>query len=148
MGNHADFRASVVAFCNTSIEQMKALEILRPDATYFDFEAMSDIASMPKRDMVGVMNLHWTNDGSFYDVGFSLGIATWEDTGLFRHHDVIDFMEPLLRTNQQIPLLNAKTGARDGWLVMTNGQSLMPMMKTETRPLQFMLVGALASRTT
>lgn len=148
MSNHRDFRASIISFCQGAIDDMKTQSLIQPTAQYYDFDAMAELADVPKTDVLGMMNFHWHNDGSFYNVGFSLGVSTWGDKGLIRHNDILDYFEPLLRAKCQLPLLDAKSGTREGWLVITNGTSLMPMAKTITRPVQFLLIGAAASRTT
>jgi hypothetical protein len=148
MSDHADFRASLVKFLQDHIPTMVQLGLTRPDAVYFDFEGMSEVKDIPDTDVVGFMNLHWVNDGNFYEVGVSLGVSTIEDKGLIRKNDMIGYLAEQIKPKMQIPLVDAKTGVEDGWLVIHDGVSLMPAMRMDTRTLQFFMLGMKASRTT
>jgi hypothetical protein len=116
-------------------------------ASYVDFDAHSQFTELPESDLVGTANLHWVND-RFYSIGVSIGVSTWQDKNLFKHTDMIDFMHDRLLPTETIDVVDATTGVKKGWFVVEPGLSLMPMLKTDTRSLQFLMVGLQTSLTT
>jgi hypothetical protein len=146
MSAHKDFCSSLIRFCQQSIVSMVSAGIV-PAASYVNFDAHSQFTELPESDLVGTANLHWVND-RFYSVGVSIGISTWQDKNLFKHNDMIDFMHDLVEPTKTIDVVDATTGVKKGWFVVESGVSLMPMLKTDQRSLQFLMVGLQTSLTT
>lgn len=146
MSAHLLFKTSLIKFCQDSIDGMRKQGIIQ-DAKYVNFDAHSQFTDLPEINLVGTANLHWVNN-QFYTVGASIGVSSWADTNLFVHDAMIDYLAELLKPTKQVALIDPDTGIRTGgWLVVEGGVSLMPMLKTDTRSLQFFLVSFQTSET-
>lgn len=148
MSAHKIFRTSLIKFCQDSITAMVTANIVPADQLQFvDFDAHAELDKLPDNDILGVANLNWHNDTHFYSVGVQIGVSTFADTNNFRHNDIVDWLEPKLRPTCKIPLVDPTTGAETGWMVVEAGVALAPMFHTDTRSLQFMLLGLQTSLT-
>jgi hypothetical protein len=146
MAAHLLFKTSIIKFCQASIQAMREAG-LTDECDYINFDAHSQIDKLPTTDLVGHANLHHVNEGKFYTVGVSIGVSAWEDPNLFRHDAMLDYLEQKLKPESKLPLIDPDTGAVSGWLISTNGTSVMPLLKTDTRSLSFVMVSFQTSQT-
>jgi hypothetical protein len=146
MSAHLLFKTSIIKACQSWINDLKTAGTIS-DASYFNFDAHSQIDKLAQTDLVGHVNLHHVNDGKFYSVGVSIVVSTWEDPNLFRHDAIIDYVADRLKPTMQIPLIDPTTGEVSGWLVAEDGTSVMPLLKTDTRSLGPIMVSFQTSKT-
>ena len=139
MSYHEDFYASLVNFCQTQITELVTSGV-SPGLQYVDYDAHSQVLDLPKTDLIGVASLHWSNDGHVFTIGCSIGCSVWQDQNLFRHRQILGAITPLLLPMKEIPLLDAQTGIRKNWLMVSGPMSVMPMTTAEQRSLQFILI--------
>lgn len=147
MSYHLNFRSSLLKFCNERINDLIYRDLLNSGAAFVDFDAHAQMTSVPEVDILGTANLTWNLADKMFDLDVMFGVSTLRDTNMFRHHRVLDFLVDYLAPEKQIPVVDADTGADRGWMVVTNGTQLLPVMKTDTRSLQFLQVGLQTSVT-
>ncbi len=143
---HEDFYASLVSFCQDQVSTLISNGV-SSTLQYVDYDAHSQLVDLPKTDLLGIASLHWSNDGHFFDVGCSVGCSVWDDTNLFRHRKILGWVTSLLIPSSEIPLLDADTGDKKGWLRVSGSLAVMPMTTSEQRSLQFILAEFQTSRT-
>ena len=146
MSDHENFYASLVNFCQTQIGNLVASGI-SDNLAYCDYDSHSQIEELPKTDLIGLANLHWANSGHLFEIAASIGCSTWDDTNLFRHRKILGAVSPLLFPMKELPLLDADTGERIGWMKVDGTTAVMPMTLSTQRSMQFILVGFQTSRT-
>jgi hypothetical protein len=146
MSAHKLFRTSLIKFCQDQLQAM-IMDGTISSGEFVDFDAHSQLDKLPEENLIGVANLHWVNDTDFYTVGAMIGVSTWRDTNLFVHNDMIDWLEPKLLPMKTIALVDPTDGSEQGWMVAEAGTSLMPMLHTDTRSLQFFMVSWQTSQT-
>lgn len=87
-------------------------------------------------------------DYQFRDWFFNLGVSTFEDDNLFRHHQIVDFLIDQFRPMISIPLLDhKKPSEKRGTLVFKDSIVLQPFSKYNTRAVQFLLVNVSSTET-
>lgn len=147
MSFHKHFRSSLIKFCQTQLDELMSEDIININSQYVDFDAHAQLTSLPEVDLLGTANLNWLVDEKTFDIDVMIGVSTFRDANMFRHHETIDFLADRLMPEKQIAVIDANLATTLGWMVITNGTQLLPIMKTETRSVQFLQVGLLTSLT-
>lgn len=131
-------------FWNTTTSKLYLFEgnkwnIVAIDKPLFDFDAQGDNPTYPAHDYIGLWSVTTTQRGTMFDVSCMIGIGIFHDRALDRHDTVIDQVQNALQPMASIPLYNAANGALTGErLTVIDGVSVLPMSKSDERPLQFL----------
>lgn len=87
-------------------------------------------------------------DYHFRDWFFNVGISTFEDDNLFRHHQIVDFLIDQFQPMTAFPLLDHKNPSKQrGSLICKDPITLQPFSKYNTRAVQFLLVNVSSTET-
>lgn len=110
-----------------------------PDAEYVDWDAHAQISELPtEKVLVGPAGCGLTEESTgMFEVVFSFGISTYQDTNLFRLRSLISNLFGKLKLETRIPIYDAETTAAVSWMVIKAPRALTPVTKAEIRSLQF-----------
>lgn len=130
---YRDLHASLLRFC------VDFAEACDPKPVFINFDAAGDENSLPKQDIVGPLSLSFELDEHILNGTVQLGYSTWDDTNLFRLVERVDAMLELLKPTSKIPVYDSTNMVEEpkGFLVIENGTRVMPVIKGNTRPIQF-----------
>ena len=132
---------SVVALCNSIITEAR---LAHPEANiqFIDWEAHANIEELPDTDLIGPTSLViMETSPQFFDVNFAIGVSTYStDSNLFRLRHYISMAFNRLRVGKQIPIYQAGTTTKIGYLKFSDGTGAMPMTRATTRPWQYVQV--------
>lgn len=140
-----DVWASVVKLCQDVIEDLR---VMYPDVAFefVDWEAHANINELPNCDCIGPTALAFT-EGSpgLAEANFAIAGSTYgDDTNLFRHRKIMSMIFERLRPTKQMKIYDAGSALEKGYMVFTDGTTLVPMTRAEARPWQYVQVQALS----
>jgi len=107
---------------------------------FVNFDAHAQLTSLPAADVVGISDFSFQLDEKFIHLLCGFGISTLNDVDLMRHIMLLDALFERLKPTKTIPVFDAYTTDKRGWMVVTDDVTLLPMANTETRGAQFLLV--------
>lgn len=136
----ANINASLLRFCADFADT-------QPDMQVVNFDAYADEAEIPPVDVIGPAGVSVAIDDELCEINMMFGVSTREDTNLFRLSKYMDSLFDLLLPTKKIPLYNADSGQRTGWLVVENGTRLLAIGGSSTRPLQYIMVNLISTKT-
>jgi hypothetical protein len=133
---YRDLHASLLRFC---VDFSQGCD---PKPEFVNFDASGDENSLPKSDILGPLALSFELDEHILSGTVQLGFSTWDDTNLFRLVERVDAMLELLKPTSKLPIYDSTNMTSDvkGWIVIENGIRVMPVIKGDTRPIQFIAV--------
>lgn len=138
-----NLHASLFRFCHDIRDELADQNIF---VTVIDWDAHADINKLPAADVLGIAGYSFELDDHQISIGASFGISTWQDVSLFRHRRIRALVVERLLPTALIPVYDADSGEEKGQLVVRNGTSVMPMARTEVRPLQFVTASFLTDQ--
>src|SRR5690606_2590701 len=90
-----------------------------PNAEYVDWDAHSQIAELPTKDVIGPAGCGLVENGpGDTDVVFSFGVGTYGDKNLVRLRRLASILYGRLKAETRIPVLDSETGAELAWMVV------------------------------
>lgn len=128
-----NLHASILRFCKDFGDENNLVTV--------NFDAHADDATIPEGDLIGMAGLTWDVNDHFLYVNVMIGISTVEDTNLFRMISLLDSLFEKLLPTRTISAYDADSGEVIGDFVVRNGTKALPVGGTETRPLQYIMVG-------
>lgn len=119
------------------------------DKPLFDFDAAADEnAQFPNHDYVGLWGVTIAQRAQFYDVSCMIGLGIYTDSILHRHDEVVDQLFDTLHVLSRIPVYDAQTGNLTEYtLQVVDDVAILPMSKSNERPLQFLSVNFVTDHT-
>lgn len=131
-------RLSAIRFINNS----------KPESTaYIDFDANSDIQSLPATDLIGLSSFSMNNEGKLHRVTFGVLAATLNDPNLFRISEYTDLFYQLMQPEGEFLIYHPETALEIGKALFTNGATVHPISRFETRIAQAVQGSALITLT-
>ncbi len=130
---YRDLHASLLRFCVDFGDRCD------PKPAFVNFDASGDENSLPKSDILGPLALSFELDEHLLDGTVQIGYSTWDDTNLFRLVERVDALLDYLKPTAKLPVYDSQnmTSTPKGYLVVENGTRVMPVIKGDTRPIQF-----------
>ncbi|MES0134509.1 hypothetical protein NKJ88_06035 [Mesorhizobium sp. M0016] len=139
-----DAWVSIVKVCQGIITEVEALY---PDTeiNFFDWETHSNVAELPNSDLIGPTALAFTEQSpGLSEAVFAIAASTYgDDTNLFRHRKIMSLIFERLRPTKTMKIYDAGSALEKGFMVFTDGTTLVPMTRSEARPWQYVQVQAL-----
>ena len=129
--------ASLVKFTQDFIAENASIS---PDVDFVNWDAHASLNMLPNKDLIGFGNLGVNTDDAFHHIEVSFGVSTVDDLNLFRHVKLISKLHSKLLPEKQIPLIAADDGRDLGVMIVVDNTDVLPVAKTETRPIQFIMV--------
>lgn len=94
------------------------------------------------KDFSGEVDYH------FQSWVFNIGVSTFNDENLFRHHKIVNFILKNFLVTDTIPLYDNETAKRKkGHLIVKGSVMVQPMSKYNTRAVQYLLVNVESTET-
>lgn len=117
--------------------------------SFVNWDAHAEINTLPAGDVVGIGNLGVsTVDKEFHiEIGFGISTLPADDTNLFRMIGYVKRLFALLQPEMQIPLVHEDTGEQLGVMIIVGDSDVLPTAKTQTRPVQFIMISLVATVT-
>lgn len=113
-----------------------------------DLDGHAEDRTIENTDYLFIKDFSGNLDYQFRDWFFNVGVSTFEDDNLFRHHQIIDFMIDQFQPTIAIPLLDHKNPeVKRGSLIIKDPTTLQPFSKYNTRAVQFLLVNVASTET-
>ncbi|MBD9544260.1 hypothetical protein IB276_32975 [Ensifer sp. ENS04] len=135
---YENLHGSLVAFTQSIIEDRK---LVYPDVPieFVDWEAHANIHELPDQDLIGLTAVTLTEEEvEMFSGSFTIGISSFaSDKNLFRLRNYVGEAFARMRPLSKIPFYDAEACQQRGWLIITDGTTVMPMTKADARPLQF-----------
>ena len=147
MGLHKNLRFSLIAFVQQFIQDAAGIS---PELAFIDFDANPRLNSLPEVDLAGMKGFSWQDNDGLAEVDVMIGITTLNDVSLMRHTDLMDRLTDLLLPERKIPVYNgdASTLEEIGWMVVSQGTDVMPIIPAEVRQVQLISVHLLTDQST
>ena len=137
MNTFENFRSSILRFC-VDFAADNSLQVINWDA-HADSQG-----ELPKADLIGPAMFELQEDEGTFSVTGMIGISTVNDENLFRLTNYVGKVFELLRPGRRVTKYDALNGAELGVMTAENGTKVLPVLKTDLRPMQF-IAFALAS---
>lgn len=137
-----NIRSSLVKFAQMQISWALANSV-SADVQFIDLDAHAVTHEWPSRDLLGTAGVAMEAGDKIHEITAAFAVATFNDINLFRHYQLMDRLYQQLQPESRIPIYDAVTGSVLSWAVVKNGSSIMPMGRSETRPIQFCAFNAL-----
>ena len=135
-GIYLDVKASLLAFCKRSKQAVG-----RDDMEVFDFDTHAAQNKLPGVDLIGVGDYSLTDEQETHIGSCSVAVCTLsDDTLLGRLSTMIDYLYSQLSPGTQIPVVKRDNGQHVGFITVTTPMTVLPVVATETRPLQEIMV--------
>lgn len=136
-GPYFAIQQSLLKYTNDFIERYD----LR-DFEVFDFDSHSTLEEMPEKHVIGVGEYSITNITEMYEVECFIGVSTMaNDANLTILRPVIDkLFSELVPGAREVKIVDPKTGVQIGNLTVRGDVKVLPLAKTQTRPLQLIAV--------
>jgi hypothetical protein len=134
-----DFRSSMLRFCADFAQEMMAggyVEAL----TVVDLDAHAGEDTLPAGDLLGPHGFQLDSDAGNHIITVAFGVSTSGDENNFRLYRVLNQLHKLLEPDNSIDLYQADTGDDMGTAKLMNGTTVLPMVNTKLRALQFIQV--------
>jgi hypothetical protein len=141
---YRDLHASLLRFCSdfsTSFSDNVP--------SFINFDAAGDENSLPASDIIGPLALSFELDDHLLMGTVQIGYSTWGDANLFRLVERVDTLLELLKPTCRINVYDAtgEVTSPKGFIVIQNGTHVMPVIKGDTRPIQFIAIHFMATNT-
>lgn len=133
-----DIKASLLKYCNDFIISQGATATV----INFDFDAHATQEQWPDKDLVGIAELGVSNHTDHYVTTLMIGVCTRsDDKELQRLSPLIaELFDKLKPGDMEVKIVDYQTGMIKGGLVVMDHVNLMPVGRTNTRPVQFIAV--------
>lgn len=133
-----DVWVSVVKVCQGIIEDAR---LIYPDTMieFIDWEAHANIAELPNTDLIGPTALAFTEQSpGISEAIFAIAASTYaDDTNLFRQRKIMSLIFERMRPTKQMKIYDAGSALEKGFMIFTDGTTLVPMTRSEARPWQY-----------
>lgn len=133
-------RDSLYAFCKTFATDMAIANPTYPAIGIYNFDAFSEQNTLPLNDFIGIRSLTVDLDMELATVSCLVGFSTNDDENLFRLEELTGLLLPRLLPNTRIPIYQSGTSTQQGWMVVSNGTSVSPVLRAVQRPLRFIAI--------
>lgn len=137
MGIYSDCRASLLKYCKDFLTKNSLTGY-----QVFDFDTHASLHDLPDEKLIGISELSLENSDNTYVAYCMIGVATKaNDTYLKELLDVMDKMYDELRPDHILQIVDKSDGVTPkGNLKVMDNVSLMPVARTNSRPVQFIAV--------
>ena len=112
------------------------LSAISPNLTVFKWDAANDATSLPETDLIGPFKMIVTNEDGLLTVAAQIVVCTLNDPNLFRLDEIINQVFNHFAPNKRLPLVDARTGAPLGILVVSDETTVLPVERANSRPIK------------
>lgn len=116
------------------------LNLTAPTMQLFKFDAAGEEAKLPENDLIGPFRFTVTNEGGLLTITAQIVVSTLNDTNLFRLDEIVNEVFNRFTPDARYPLLNAKTGAPLGVLIVSDETTVLPIERSNSRPVKSVAV--------
>lgn len=125
--------SSLFRICSEFAEEQANLSVV-------NFDSHADDSKLPDGDIIGLSGFSVMSSGPLQTAHVMIGIATREDTNLFRMVSLIDVLYQRLQPGKKLPVFDADNGSRIGTFTVMDGTRVLPVGGSPTIPLQYVMV--------
>lgn len=133
---YRDIQASLIRFCRDFGDLH--------NLGFVNLDAHTEPETWPDQDFIGIGELN-VDISDTDEVTLSFAMSTKDDAYLLRMSELINHLLNELLPGSSIPLLDAETGEQFALLMITDGVRVGPPLKTESQPLQPIMVRMLSN---
>lgn len=138
---------SIVRYIQECREWLMENEICE-NIEFRDLDGHAEDRTITNTDYLFIRDFSGNIDYHFREWVFNVGVSTFEDDNLFRHHQIMDFLIDQFQPTMTIPLLDHKKPTVErGSLIITDPTTLQPFSKYNTRAVQYLLVNVTSTET-
>ena len=130
-----DSLLSIIKFTQGFITQARS-DNVSSDLDFINLDAHAEILEWPATDLIGLQGFAISTDEGMHEITAALHVMTLNDPNLFRHYELLDRLFEALKPTNKLKLYSAQTALERSWMVVTNGTSVLPVGRAETRTLQ------------
>ena len=113
-----------------------------------DLDGHAEDRIIENEDYLFIKDFSGNIDYQFRDWFFNIGVSTFEDDNLFRHHQIVDFLLDQFQPTMTIPLIDHSNITKTrGSLIIKDPTTLQPFSKYNTRAVQYLLVNVSSTET-
>lgn len=115
--------------------------------SYHLWDTYGDQTDYPDEALFGHSSFAMDTDGFVAQLNFSYGLSFPQDKNLNRHVKIMSRLMSFLVPGEQIPFVDGRdpNEERMSWLIVSDDTSLLPIVRTSIRPVQFVQVTMLAN---
>lgn len=137
MGAYFDIQQSLLRYCKEFISKNNL-----QDFEVFDFDSHGSINHLPDSHLLGIGEFEIENDSNKYYTTCSITVCTKaDDSALTILRPVIDkLFTELTPGSVEVKVVNGSTGKLAGNMVVMDNVTVLPVARTETRPLQMIAI--------
>ncbi|KGM36131.1 hypothetical protein [Inquilinus limosus] len=103
----------------------------------FKFDAHAETNSWPNNDVIGPAEFQVEVNVGILEIETLIGISTLNDTNIVRLDKLISRLFTKLQPDKMFPFLDAGNGAPMGMMKVKSPVVVLPVARTETRPVKF-----------
>lgn len=133
---YSTFKKSLIRFANQFGQDVSAHGLVN-GLEYVELDAHAQLNELPNKNLIGVSGYTLDIDEQFVSVACGFGVSILDDPQLFQLGQVMDALLDRLLPTRTIPVYHPTTGNKLGQLIVTNGTSVLPVARTDTRTIQF-----------
>lgn len=117
------------------------------DFFFLDFDDHSQVQELPANHLIGTKAISVRVDEHFVFMDLMLVVSMFADTNFKKHDVVMDALFSAYLPTKSLPVYNQSTGSQSGSFLVGNGTEVLPMVKADQRPIQFLSVSLNTDRT-
>ena len=145
---YLDAYGSIVNYVQRIREDLIEKEI-SPNIEFKDIDGHAEDAVLQNTDYIFLKDFSSHLETHFRYWVFMIGVSTFEDAGMFRHRQIMNYIVNRFYPLTTIPLYDAeKLTKKKGILVVEDPIDLWPFSKYNTRAVQYLLVNVSSTETT
>lgn len=126
-----------------AVDKIAVLLGANPNLQYFDWDTVSEANEMPDTDLLGPAGIGMTDEGKFFHVLFSFGVAVKDDPNLFRLRKIASSVYADFRPETVLPVYRHADGLPVSWMQVTPPVTVSPIVRAASRPLIFVTGSAM-----
>lgn len=133
-------RDSLFAYSLQFITDMQTTYPSNPVLTQYNFDAFAEQNLLPAADFVGIRGLTLDISSELATMNCMYGLSTNDDENLFRLEDLSGQLLNRLLPKRRIAIYESGTSTQRGWMVLSDGTSVSPVLRASQRPLRFIAI--------
>lgn len=134
--------ASLVRWTQDKLIELNSAGVLN-NGQYIEWDAHASINDLPSSDLMGLKAFAVMEDENILNISCAIGIATMNETNLFRLRKAAATIFESLRRDNSISYYDADSGLVINQMVLVDGTHMTPVARADVRSIQFIQFEAL-----
>lgn len=127
MISYENLHTSMLAYLNTKAEALGAN--LNVSISAVNFDAFASESDIPDGDVLGLESLAWMEDEGVYTFSCLFTCGTDDDVNNMRLVKIVSSVFNDVKPECKLRYFDEQLQAQVGWLVVTNGSSVLPVQR-------------------